>query len=292
LLHAAPEDLERLFALRELPDTALQFLSELSDEGCIQPLYHIGQHTTSPITFKNLVRLLVAWDHGEYFRQVLPPPFSLVQRDLAGVSFHEIDLSGYVWEGTKINGATFNACDLSGCDLSRASFRDLHISNCTLTLTNFGEPSPAVRVILDGEELTGDRLKDRLLPRGAIVFGARGAELAVESTEFECDALLREILGKVLEGDRPDNTRITRKKPATFERGAVSSRYNLFVRSKALPILLKHGVLVKTADRHGTLTLHRSKVGEVVRFMFQNVLSQDLAQALEEMREEWRGRMA
>jgi hypothetical protein len=150
--------------------------------------------------------------------------------------------------------------------------------------TDLGEPEFVPRIFIDGRELAGQALRQALEVRGARGLGVREVPVVVAPADPITD-ILREIFAKVVEGGQPENTRVTNKKPETFERGRVCADYAGVVRKSVVPLLLRRKFLEPTLDRHGTVRLVRGRLKEVVDFLFRGVSSEDLEEVARELRE-------
>jgi hypothetical protein len=274
--------LEKLLGRRDLPNDTLRFLADLvatSELGSLKILLGPGN---AQLTRNGLLLTLMLGEGA--LKDCFPPPSSLSRLSLDGIVFEEVDLSGYAWDGASLDGATFRSCNLAGCLLGKAAWREIHLDGCTLDGTDLGDPAVAPRVFLDGKELSGPELADELRRRGALGPGARDRR-PPELPEDSVANIVREVFAKVVEGDRRDNTRVTKKKRSSFERGRFCAENAIFVREIVLPTLVANRYLRESGDRHGTLTAG-AELGDIIDFLFEGTSSRNLVRVIDELSRE------
>jgi hypothetical protein len=272
----------------EFPVDVFVFLGQLL-EGEADAAVRAVRDVVPPISarpFRNLVRLLVVWDRGNHFREVLRPPSALQSKPLQGLVFEEIDLTGYVWQGTDLDGAIFRDCDLSGCNLGAARWRELRFENCSLEDADLGEDDRLI--VIDGQALRGDDLATTLRSLGARGPGVR-QRVVRRGGPVPVRDILVEVFKRIVEGNGRESIRVTRKLPRTFERGRLLAQHRVLVRDVVLPALQadwadargsRGPYLVPSGDRHGTITLARERIAEVVDFLFAGRSSEGIEEVI------------
>lgn len=272
IILGSSEEIEKCaMSLRHLPEETIRFLAKMMDEQFAAQMIRLFTVVRNPFLFKNLIKLLLAWEEGIHLKEILMP-LSLTHRELKDLIFDGIDFSGYSFESSNLDRASFIDCDLKGCNFRHASLKRASFENCVLDDTEFQDLDTVL--IIDGAEYHGSDVMENLAKLGAKVPGERvRPEHKPESSVVD---MVHHVLRKFFRGaDLATAKRIARHQEV-LERG-LSGDDRSFVRTHVLPALIANQYLrIRKIGTRSRVEANPTRSAEIAEFLFTGKVSEGL----------------
>jgi hypothetical protein len=277
-----------VMARRDLSAETIRFLGEPRNLALRDQLIRLLASSQSTFVFRNLIRIGLAWNRGLEFRNLVPLK-ALSQKDLHGIEFDGVDLSGYSFSGSNLDEAAFVDCDLSGVSFREAVLKGTRYVGCTVDNADFDESARVIMVSADGDELRSEKALLALREGGARI-GAIGAIIEPReepALEDPVKAIFAHILKKFMRGAERTTIRRVRREKGVLERG-LDGRSRAFARRVVVPRLKSSGFLkFREVGASEIAEIDRARIDQIVEFVLEGKTSPDLVAVIEGSRADY-----